>query len=75
MTGLYGNPFPTMIETLGGSIAWKTAASLGLTAAIWSVLALSSTLASESRRGSMELVAVTPLGHAPDRRREAVPRT
>ena len=62
MTGLYGNPFPTMIETLGGSIAWKTGASLGLTAAIWSVLALSSTLASESRRGSMELVAVTPLG-------------
>ena len=62
MTGLYGNPFPTMIETLGGSIAWKTAASLGMTAAIWSVLALSSTLAAEARRGSMELVAVTPLG-------------
>ncbi len=41
MTGLYGNPFPTMIETLGGSIAWKTAASLGLMAGIWSVLALS----------------------------------
>ena len=30
MAGLYGNPFPTMIETLGGSIAWKTAASFGL---------------------------------------------
>ncbi|MFI5292507.1 MAG: ABC transporter permease subunit [Candidatus Limnocylindrales bacterium] len=62
LTGVYGNPFPTMIETLGGSIAWKTAASLGLVAAIWSILALSSTLAAESRRGSMELVAVTPLG-------------
>ena len=42
LTGIYGNPFPTMIETLGGSIAWKTAASLGLVAAIWSILALSS---------------------------------
>ena len=26
MAGVYGNPFPTAIETLGGSIAWKTAA-------------------------------------------------
>ena len=25
MAGVYGNPFPTAIETLGGSIAWKTA--------------------------------------------------
>jgi ABC-2 type transport system permease protein len=62
MTGIYGNPFPTAIETLGGSIAWKTAASLGMIAGIWSILALSSTLAGEARRGSMELVAVTPLG-------------
>jgi ABC-2 type transport system permease protein len=62
LTGVYGNPFPTMIETLGGSIAWKTAASLGLMASLWSVLALSGTLAAEARRGSMELVAVTPLG-------------
>ena len=62
MTGIYGNPFPAMIETLGGSIAWKTAASLGLIASIWSILALSSTLAAEARRGSLELVAVAPLG-------------
>ena len=25
MAGVYGNPFPVAIETLGGSIAWKTA--------------------------------------------------
>ena len=31
-------------------------------AAIWSILAMSGTLAGESRRGSMDLVAVTPLG-------------
>ena len=62
MTGLYGNPFPAAIETLGGSIAWKTAASLGLIAALWSILALSGTLAGEIRRGSLEFVATTPLG-------------
>jgi ABC-2 type transport system permease protein len=62
MAGVYGNPFPTAIETLGGSIAWKTAASLGLMAALWSVLALSGTIASEVRRGSIEFVATTPLG-------------
>lgn len=62
LAGVYGNPFPTSVETLGGSIAWKTGASLGLVASLWSILALSSTLASEARRGSLELVAVTPLG-------------
>jgi ABC-2 type transport system permease protein len=62
MAGIYGNPFPAGIETLGGSIAWKTGASLGLMAALWSVLALSGTLAAEARRGSLEFVAVTPLG-------------
>lgn len=62
MTGIYGTPFPSHIETLGGSIAWKTGGSIGLTAAIWSILALSGTLAGETRRGSMDLVAVTPLG-------------
>ena len=58
----YGNPFPVNIETLGGSIGWKTGASLGLMAALWSVLALSGTLAAEARRGSLEFVATTPLG-------------
>jgi putative exporter of polyketide antibiotics len=62
MAGVYGNPFPQAIETLGGSIGWKTAASLGLMAALWSVLALSGTIASEVRRGSIEFVATTPLG-------------
>jgi ABC-2 type transport system permease protein len=62
MAGLYGNPFPVAIETLGGSIAWKTAASLGLTVCLWSILALSGTLAGEARRGSLEFVATTPLG-------------
>jgi len=62
MSGVYGNPFPANIETLGGSIGWKTGASLGLMAALWSVLALSGTLAGEARRGSLEFVATTRLG-------------
>ena len=62
LAGIYGNPFPSAVETLGGSIAWKSGASIGLIASLWSILALSSTLASEARRGSLELIAVTPLG-------------
>ncbi len=62
MAGIYGNPFPTAIDTLGGSIAWKGGGSLGLMAALWSVLALSGTLAAEARRGSLEFIATTPLG-------------
>jgi ABC-2 type transport system permease protein len=62
MAGVYGNPFPLHIETLGGSIAWKTGASLGLMVCLWSLLALSGTLAGEARKGSLEFVATTPLG-------------
>jgi ABC-2 type transport system permease protein len=62
MAGIYGSPFPANIETLGGSLAWKTGGSLALMAGLWSVLALSGTLAAEARRGSLEFVAVTPLG-------------
>ena len=58
----YGNPFPVNIETLGGSIAWKTGASLALMVALWSVFAMSGTLASEARRGSLEFIATTPYG-------------
>ncbi len=62
MAGVYGNPFPVAIETLGGSIGWKTAASLGLITCLWSILALSGSLAAEARRGSLEFVATTPMG-------------
>ena len=62
MAGIYGNPFPAAINTLGGSIAWKGGGSLALVAALWSVLALSGTLASEVRKGSLEFIATTPLG-------------
>ncbi|MGA7670130.1 MAG: hypothetical protein WBW04_06895 [Nitrolancea sp.] len=59
--GIYGDPFPANLSTLGGMVSLKIAASAALVACFWSILALSSTLASESRRGSLELIAVTPL--------------
>ncbi len=62
MSGVYGNPFPVNIETLGGTIAWKSGASMALIVALWSVFAMSGTLASEARRGSLEFIATTPLG-------------
>jgi ABC-2 type transport system permease protein len=62
MAGIYGNPFPSHIDLLGGAIAWKGGGSLALIAALWSVFALAGTLAGEVRRGSLEFVATTPLG-------------
>jgi ABC-2 type transport system permease protein len=62
MAGIYGSPFPANVETLGGSLSWKTGGALALMAGLWSVLALSSTLATEARRGSLEFVAASPVG-------------
>lgn len=62
MQGLYGNPRPAHLETLGGLISFKNMTSVAMMAAIWSILALSATLGAEARRGSLEFVAVTPRG-------------
>jgi ABC-2 type transport system permease protein len=62
MAGIYGNPFPLAIETMGGSIAWKAGASIALIVSLWSIVALSGTLAGEARKGSLEFLATTPLG-------------
>ena len=62
MRGIYGSPAPAHLATLGGMIAFKDAAAVAVVAGFWSILALSSTLAGEARRGSLEFVAVTPLG-------------
>src|SRR4029078_8335447 len=51
LSGVYGNPFPVNIETLGGSIGWKTGASLGLMAAVWSGVALAGDLGAQARPG------------------------
>jgi ABC-2 type transport system permease protein len=62
MAGVYGDPRPAHLTTLGGMVSLKVAASVAIIAGFWSIVALSSTLASEARRGSLELVAVGPLG-------------
>jgi ABC-2 type transport system permease protein len=62
MRGVYGNPSPAHLATLGGMISLKNAAAIAVTFGLWSILALSSTLAIEARRGSLELVAVSRLG-------------
>ena len=56
------------LETLGGLIEWRYPLLFFVIAPIWSILALSGTLASEARRGSLEYLATTPL----TRRRVAV---
>jgi ABC-2 type transport system permease protein len=62
LSGVYGDPSPANLSTLGGMVAFKDAGSIAEIAAFWSILALSTTLAAEARRGSLEFVAVTPLG-------------
>jgi ABC-2 type transport system permease protein len=60
LAGIAGKP--VNLETLGGYIAYKYGPLFAVIAALWSILALSSTLAGEARRGSLDLVAATPFG-------------
>jgi ABC-2 type transport system permease protein len=58
MRGLLGEPIA--IDTLGGFLSWRIGNILPVFLGIWSVLALSGTLAGEAARGSLELVAASP---------------
>ena len=60
MIGLFGKPVE--LGTLGGYMTFKYGAIFALGTALWSILALSSTLAGEARRGSLDFVAVSPFG-------------
>lgn len=60
LAGITGNPID--VGTIGGYINWKYGPVFLFVAAIWSILALSGTLASEARRGSLDMVAAGPLG-------------
>lgn len=62
MTGLYGNPVAA--DTLGGFVTWHYGGYLALLAGLWSILALSSTLAGEARRGSLDLAVATPMSRS-----------
>jgi ABC-2 type transport system permease protein len=58
--GLAGKP--VNVGTLGGYAQWKYGAFFALILSLWSILALSGTLAGEARRGSLDILAVTPIG-------------
>jgi ABC-2 type transport system permease protein len=60
LRGLASNP--VNIGTLGGYLSWKYGPFFGLIAGMWSITALSGTLASEARRGSLDMVAAAPFG-------------
>lgn len=60
MVNLFGKPVG--LGTLGGYMTWKYGAIFIMGTALWSIMALSSTLATEARRGSLDIVATTPLG-------------
>ena len=62
---------PINVETLGGYIQYKYGTFFPLVVSLWSILALSGTLAAEARRGSLEFVAADADDAAPDRAREA----
>jgi ABC-2 type transport system permease protein len=55
--GLYGNP--VNVDTLGGFVSWHYGSYFALLVGLWSILALSSTLAGEARRGSLEFAVAT----------------
>jgi ABC-type transport system involved in multi-copper enzyme maturation permease subunit len=52
------------IDRLGGFLSWRTINFMPTILGIWSVVALSGLLAGELSRGSLDLLATTPLGRA-----------
>lgn len=57
LRGLYGDP--VAVDDLGGFLSWHYGAYFLLIGGLWSLLALSSTLASEAARGSLDLTLTT----------------
>jgi ABC-2 type transport system permease protein len=60
LRGLVGNPIN--VGTIGGYVMWKYGPIFIYIAGLWSIVALSGTLAAEARRGSLDMVAVAPFG-------------
>lgn len=58
LKGLLGDPVNA--DTLGGFVSWRFGNILPVMLGIWSVIALSGTLANEARRGSLDLLASVP---------------
>ena len=64
MVNLFGNVtlMGAKLGTLGGYVTWKYGSLFSLGTALWSILALSGTLAGEAARGSLDIVATAPFG-------------
>jgi polyether ionophore transport system permease protein len=60
MVDFFGKPVG--LGTLGGYVTWKYGLVFILATSLWSILGLSSTLAGEASRGSLDIVATTPFG-------------
>lgn len=57
--GMLGRPIA--IDTLGGFVSWRVFNFLPVMYGIWAVVVLSGTLAGELARGSLDVLAATPL--------------
>jgi Putative exporter of polyketide antibiotics len=62
MLDLFGRVPPDKLGTLGGYLTFKFGAIFALGTALWSIFALSATLAAEAGRGSLDFVAAAPFG-------------
>ena len=64
MVNLFGNAtlMGAKLGTLGGYLTWKYGSLFILGTGLWSILALSGTLAGEAARGSLDFVAAAPFG-------------
>src|ERR1700741_5262177 len=59
LQGLAGKP--VNVETMGGYVQYKYGTFFPIVLSLWSILALSSTLASEAKRGSLGFIAAAPI--------------
>jgi len=59
LRGLLGEPIA--VETLGGFLSWRIGNTLPAMLGIWSVLALSGTLAGDATRGSLDILVAAPV--------------
>jgi ABC-2 type transport system permease protein len=64
MVNLFGNAtlMGPKLGTLGGYMTWKYGALFALGTGLWSIIALSGTLAGEASHGSLDFVAAAPFG-------------
>jgi ABC-2 type transport system permease protein len=60
MVNFFGQP--VALGTVGGYMTWKYGLVFVLATSLWSILGLSSTLAGEASRGSLDLIATAPFG-------------